>query len=85
MKKKYILILFLIIFLFLVILFAYFKFTKKEEVVKKEDIIETTIEGSNILQDVSYSSKDTRGNEFNLKAEEGVIDQNENNFIFLQT
>ena len=51
--------------------------------VKKEDIIENTIEGSNILKDVSYSSKDTRGNEFNLKAEEGVIDQNENNFIFL--
>ena len=50
--------------------------------VKKEDIIENTIEGSNILKDVNYSSKDTRGNEFNLEAEEGVIDQNENNFIF---
>ena len=83
MKKKYILRLFLIIFLFLTISFAYFKFTKKEKVVKKEDIIENTIEGSNILKDVSYSSKDTRGNEFNLEAEEGVIDQNENNFIFL--
>ena len=83
MKKKNILRLLVVTFLFFVILFVYFKFTDQEKIVERKEPIEETVEGSNIVKNVSYSTKDAKGNEFNLKAEEGVIDQNENNFIFL--
>ena len=39
----------------------------------------------NIIQDVSYSAKDTKGNEYFVKANEGTIDQNYDNFIFLKS
>ena len=42
-------------------------------------LIEEKIESSNIIEDVSYSAKDTKGNEYFLKASEGTIDQNESN------
>ena len=43
------------------------------------------IESSNIIEDVSYSAKDTKGNEYFLKAGEGIIDQNESKYIFLKS
>ena len=46
----------------------------------EEDIV-----SSNIIEDVSYSAKDTKGNEYFVKASEGTIDQNESNFIFLKS
>ena len=48
-------------------------------------MIEEKIESSNIIQDVSYSAKDTKGNEYFLKAGEGTIDQNQSNYIFLKS
>ena len=61
---------------------------KKQDtnIVKKENIekFDEIIESSNIIEDVSYSAKDTRGNEYFLKASEGTIDQNESNYIFLK-
>ena len=48
-------------------------------------LAEEKIESSNIIEDVSYSAKDTKGNEYFLKANEGTIDQNESNFIFLKS
>ena len=48
-------------------------------------LVEEKIESSNIIEDVSYSAKDTKGNEYFLKASEGTIDQNESNFIFLKS
>ena len=48
-------------------------------------MIEEKIESSNIIQDVSYSAKDAKGNEYFLKASEGTIDQNQSNFIFLKS
>ena len=33
----------------------------------------------------AYSARDTKGNEYFLKADEGIIDQNENNYIFLKS
>ena len=60
---------------------------KKMQLVEKENIelIEEKIESSNIIEDVSYSAKDTKGNEYFLKASEGTIDQNDSNFIFLKS
>ena len=60
---------------------------EKIETVEKEIInsIDETIESSNIIEDVSYSAKDLKGNEYFLKANEGIIDQNMSNFIFLKS
>ena len=59
---------------------------KKIELVKTESIgnNEEEIISLNIIQDVSYSAKDTKGNEYFVKAKEGTIDQNYNNLIFLK-
>ncbi len=92
MWKKNILITILIILFFILLILGYFKYSPKEvnsqkkiELIEKKnsELSETNIEGSNIIQDVSYSAKDTKGNEYFLKASEGTIDQNESNLIFL--
>ena len=58
---------------------------EKIEFIEKEntEIAEERIESSNLIEDVSYSAKDTKGNEYFLKANEGTIDQNDSNYIFL--
>ena len=95
MKKKVFLGATLIIFFFLLIFF-YLELNdnkllvqKKEqlELVQKEnnDIEEEKIQSSNVIEDVSYSAKDTKGNEYSLNAGLGTIDQNESNFIFLKS
>ena len=93
MKKKIIFGSSLLILFFFFLIFFYFKSSnekkiierKKIELIKKENIekIEETIESSNIIEDVSYSAKDTKENEYFLKASEGIIDQNDSSFIFL--
>ena len=95
MKKKIILGTSFIILFFSLLTFQYFKSSnekkivekKKIELVEKENlkIDEKKIESSNIIEDVSYSAKDIKGNEYFLRANEGIIDQNESNFIFLKS
>ena len=95
MKKKIILGISLIIIIFSLIYFFYSKSgykknllkTEKVDLIKKKsvEVIEEKIESSNIIQDVSYSAKDTKGNEYFLKAGEGTIDQNQSNYIFLKS
>jgi lipopolysaccharide export system protein LptA len=58
---------------------------KKISVENDTTLIEENIESSNIIKDVSYTSRDSNGNEYKLEAAEGVIDQKENNYIFLTT
>ena len=93
MKKKIIFGSSLLILFFFFFIFFYFKSSnekklierKKIELIEKENIekIEETIESSNIIEDVSYSAKDTKENEYFLQASEGIIDQNDSSFIFL--
>ena len=52
---------------------------------KNTELVEDKIENANIIQDVSYSAKDTKGNEYFLEAKEGTIDQNQSNYIFLKS
>ena len=95
MKKKIILGISLIIVIFSLMYFFYSKSgykknllkTEKVDLIKKKsvEVIEEKIESSNIIQDVSYSAKDTKGNEYFLKAGEGTIDQNQSNYIFLKS
>ena len=96
MKKKIILSTSLLVFFFIFLIFFYTKSSDDKNLIEKEkvvklveneniEILNEKIESLNIIEDVSYSAKDTRGNEYFLKAREGTIDQNESNFIFLKS
>ena len=96
MKRKIILSTSLLIFFIIFLIFFYFKSNTEKDLIEKKkvvkpvenenvEILNEKIESSNIIEDVSYSAKDSRGNEYLLKAGEGTIDQNESNFIFLKS
>ena len=96
MKRKIILSTSLLIFFFTFLIFFYTKSSNDKNLIEKEkvvklveneniEILNEKIESLNIIEDVSYSAKDVRGNEYFLKAREGTIDQNESNFIFLKS
>ena len=96
MKRKIILGTVFIIIFFSFLIFFYLNSNYNNELIKKrpqaesierENIekIDEIIESSNIIEDVSYSAKDTKGNEYFLKASEGTIDRSESNYIFLKS
>jgi len=96
MKKKIILGVLLIILFFSFLFFYYFKLNPEKELIEKKkdlethekesiELVDNKLESSNIIEDVSYSAKDAKGNEYFLKASEGTIDQNDSNFIFLKS
>ena len=96
MKMRIFLGVSLIFFFFALLIFFYFKSDSDKKLIEKKKKIELTekknieiteerIESSNIIEDVSYSAKDTNGNEYFLKASEGTIDQNDSNYIFLKS
>ncbi len=82
MKNKNITFL-LIIFLIIFSLILYLKYSKEENVSKiEEEILEEPYK-SNIMEDVSYSSKDAKGNEYVVNASKGEIDYERPNIIYL--
>ena len=82
MKKKNI-IFFLIILLLISSLIIFLKYSKEERVTKiKEEVLEEPYK-SNIMEDVSYSSKDAKGNEYIVNASIGEIDYDKPNIIYL--
>ena len=96
MIKKIVLGSAFVIFSFSILIFIYFKLYENKIPIKKNERIELNekkkieisdekIESSNIIEDVSYSAKDTKGNNYFLKASQGTIDQNESNYIFLKS
>ena len=95
MRKKIILGIFFLIITFSLIYFFYSKSDYKKNLLeiekveliekKNTELVEEKIENANIIQDVSYSAKDTKGNEYFLEAREGTIDQNQSNYIFLKS
>ena len=96
MKRKIILVIIFILIFFSFLVFFYFKSNYKNELIEKRpqaesierekiEKIDEIIESSNIIEDVSYSAKDAKGNEYFLKAREGTIDQSESNYIFLKS
>ena len=78
----------LIIFcsMIIIITLIVFKFYKKEEVKLIENIepIEENFSNSNIIKDIKYTSRDLKGNEYTILAEEGEIDLNNSDVIFLK-
>ena len=69
-----------------IITFIFFKYLKKDEVKLIENIepIEESFSNSNIIKDIKYTSRDLKGNEYTILAEEGEIDINNNDIIFLK-
>ena len=67
--------------------FTYFQFTKKNHFNTEKDIVENNendVRNSNIIKNIKYSSKDLRGNEYLIIAEEGEIDLTNSEIIFLK-
>ena len=84
MKKSLVFKTITILFFLLLILFFYNKKTEKKEFVSNDIIsVENDNYNSNMIKDVSYISKDTRGNEYILNASEGQIDLSNTKTIFL--
>ena len=70
----------------IIITLIVFKFYKKEEVKLIQNIepIEESFSNSNIIKDIKYTSRDLKGNEYTILAEEGEIDLNNSDVIFLK-
>lgn len=82
MKKKNI-IFFLIIFLLISSLIIFLKYSKKKSISNiEEEVLEEPYK-SNIMEDVSYASKDAKGNEYIVNASKGEIDYDRPNIIYL--
>jgi len=86
MNKKKILKIFLVLLFLVILLILFLRFfnenKKKEEInldVNKQNIIE-----SNLIKGISFFSKDKKGNEYILKAEEGEVDLSNNKIIYLK-
>ena len=72
----------IIIFLF----FIYFEFSSDKLIKENQnlEIKEDNFTNSNIIKDIEYSSKDLKGNEYVILSNEGEIDLNNNDIIFLK-
>lgn len=82
MKKRNIIILIIISILIIVIIF--FKNPLNKEADLKNEILEDPAPyNSNIMENVSYSSKDAKGNEYIVNATLGEIDYKKANKIYL--
>ena len=73
MKKKNIIYILIIFFLIIFIIF-YLKNLKEKDILKIEEVISDEPYKSNIMENVSYSSKDAKGNEYIVNAIQGEID-----------
>ena len=86
-KLNYKFILSLIVVLFIAIFFFInFKFSKEKQIDQNQnlEIKEENFTNSNIIKDIEYSSKDLKGNEYVILSNEGEIDLNNNDIIFLK-
>ena len=83
MKKRIIGIL-TVILLFSIFLYFYLKvFHSEKKIEKPLEKIESEPYKSNIIQDVEYVSRDSKGNEYVINAKKGEIDFTNTNIIFL--
>ncbi len=77
-------IIFIIIFFLIILIFLYFKNLKEEILVEIEPKnLDVFSYNSNKIEDVHYSSKDTKGNEYIIKASQGEIDYKQTDIIYL--
>ena len=89
MKKSNFLKILLILSLIILTWFVYSKYFKKNESLSskpantKASFEEEIVYNSNIIEDINYTSRDLKGNEYILVAKEGEIDLNNSDIIFL--
>ena len=85
MSRRLITNILFIIFFISSAFFTYYKFFKQQKKISgiEKINVEDTINSTNIIQDVNYSSQDVKGNEYILYASEGQIDLDNNKIIFL--
>ena len=83
MRRKKLAIIALIFFLILIISTFHYISKEKEDLVVKKEKIEEDIYASNIINDVKYSSKDTKGNSYSINASIGEIDYSKPNIVYL--
>lgn len=77
-------VIYIFIFFILIFIFLYLKFLKKEKIAKIEpQNSDEIIYNSNIIENVYYSSKDVKGNEYIINASKGEIDFNQTEIIYL--
>ena len=77
----------IVLSLFLVTFFIiYTNLFKKKDINKTNisEIKEENFKNSNIIKDIKYSSKDLKGNEYTILAQEGEIDLNYTDIIYLK-
>ena len=80
MKKKN-LIIYIVIFISII---SYYKYSKEKNISTIEKVIfDEDSYKSNIMENVSYSSKDAKGNEYIVNASQGEIDYDKPNVIYL--
>ena len=79
--KKFVKFFFILLIILLTIYFTYSKYFQKNEISIVEEVTEDIIYNSNILKDVEYTTKDSDGNEYIIKALEGEIDFSNPNII----
>ncbi|MDC0396501.1 LPS export ABC transporter periplasmic protein LptC [Candidatus Pelagibacter sp.] len=83
MKKKN-LIIYIAIFISIISFIFYFKYSKEKDILEVDKIVsEDDTYNSNIMENVSYSSKDAKGNEYIVNASKGEIDYEKPNVIYL--
>ena len=83
MKKKN-LIIYIAIFILIISFVSYFKYSKEKDVLKVDKVLsDEDSYKSNIMENVSYSSKDAKGNEYTVNASQGEIDYDKPNVIYL--
>ena len=85
MKRSYFLRVSFIVTVSILLLIIIFNLNQnnKELIEEKKEIVQQEIESSNLIKDVEYKSKDSSGHVYILKASEGIIDQSNNNIIYL--
>ena len=83
MKKK-IFIIYIAIFISIISVISYYKYSKEKNISTIEKVIsDEDSYKSNIMENVSYSSKDAKGNEYIVNASQGEIDYDKPNVIYL--
>jgi len=86
MNKKKILKIFLVLLFLVILLILFLRFfneNKKNEEINLDVSKQNNIE-SNLIKGISFFSKDKKGNEYILKAEEGEVDLSNDKVIYLK-
>ena len=83
MKKKKFFLFLILFFIFLLLIFTYKHLGKKNKNLMESNSNSENVYTGNLITDVSYSSKDLKGNEYIINAITGEIDRKNSDIIFL--